>query len=132
MRAVRVALLVGVRVVLAVGHPADHRPLDGHRAEDREGVLDRLETWNDRCVSRRWKPTVTPKPVTRYITARIARSVQETKLFQSRKMAAIVAAKDHDGREVCALLDCSHLPHDICHRARTRVWSLKARCKMLN
>ena len=42
VRAVRVALLVGVGVVLAVvGDPADHRPLDGHRAEDGEQVLER-------------------------------------------------------------------------------------------
>ena len=43
MGAVRVALLVGVRVMLAViGHPADHRALDGHRAHDREEVFDGL------------------------------------------------------------------------------------------
>ncbi len=41
--AVRVALDVGVRVVLAVvGDPGDHRALHGHRAEGREGVLGRL------------------------------------------------------------------------------------------
>ena len=35
VRAVRIALLVSVRVVLAmVGNPAHHRALDGHRAED--------------------------------------------------------------------------------------------------
>ena len=44
VRRVRVALLVGVRVVLAVvGHPRHHRALHGERAEDRERVLDRLE-----------------------------------------------------------------------------------------
>ena len=37
MRAVRVALLVGEGVVLAVvGHPADDRTLNGHRAEHRQ------------------------------------------------------------------------------------------------
>jgi hypothetical protein len=41
---VRVALLVGVRVVLAVvGHPRHHGTLHGQGAEDRERVLDRLE-----------------------------------------------------------------------------------------
>ena len=41
--AVRVALFVGVGVVLAVvGDPGDHRSLDRHRAEHREDVLDRL------------------------------------------------------------------------------------------
>ena len=40
VRRVRVALLVGVRVVLAVvGDPRHHRPLDGHRAEDGQRVL---------------------------------------------------------------------------------------------
>ena len=44
VRRVRVAVLVGVRVVLAVvGDPRHDRPLHGHRAEDRERVLDRLE-----------------------------------------------------------------------------------------
>ena len=43
VRAVRVALLVGVGMVLAVvGDPVDHRALERHRAEDREHVLDRL------------------------------------------------------------------------------------------
>ena len=41
----------------------------------------------------RWKPTVTPSPVSTYITARIARSVALTTLFHSRTMAAIVATK---------------------------------------
>ena len=43
VRGVRVALLVGVRVVLAVvGDPVHHRALEPHRAEDRERVLGRL------------------------------------------------------------------------------------------
>jgi len=43
VRAVRVALLVGVRVVLAVvGDPVDDRALDGHRPGGGEEVLDRL------------------------------------------------------------------------------------------
>ena len=43
VRAVRVALDVGVGVVLAVvGDPGDHGALDGHRAEPREDVLRRL------------------------------------------------------------------------------------------
>ncbi len=38
----RIALLVGVGVVLAVvGHPVEHRALDRERARDREGVLQR-------------------------------------------------------------------------------------------
>jgi hypothetical protein len=41
--AVRIPLLVGVSVVLAVvGNPAHHRALDGHRAERSEGVFERL------------------------------------------------------------------------------------------
>jgi hypothetical protein len=43
MRAVRIALLVGMGVVLAVvGHPAHHRTLHGHRADNRERILERL------------------------------------------------------------------------------------------
>ncbi len=43
VRGVRVALLVGVGVVLAVvGDPGDHRALDRHRPERGEQVLDRL------------------------------------------------------------------------------------------
>src|SRR5688500_459881 len=44
--------------------------------------------WNERWVRRRWKPTVTPSPVSTYITARIARSVADTALFQSNTIAA--------------------------------------------
>ena len=41
VRGVRVALLVGERVVLAVvGDPGDHRTLDGHRAEHRDHGLE--------------------------------------------------------------------------------------------
>jgi hypothetical protein len=43
VRAVRVALVVGVRVVFAVvGDPRDHGPLHRHRAHDGEEVLDGL------------------------------------------------------------------------------------------
>jgi hypothetical protein len=43
VRGVRIALLVGVRVVLAVvGDPVEHAALERHRADDREAVLDRL------------------------------------------------------------------------------------------
>src|SRR3954451_22327021 len=43
VRAVRIALLVGMRVVLAViGDPRDHGPLDRHRAHRGEEILDRL------------------------------------------------------------------------------------------
>jgi len=44
VRGVRVALPVGVRVVLAVvGDPGHHGPLHRHRAERGQRVLDRLE-----------------------------------------------------------------------------------------
>ena len=43
VRAVRIALLVGVRVVLAVvGDPRDHGPLDRHRAHGGQEILDGL------------------------------------------------------------------------------------------
>src|SRR3954463_469813 len=51
----------------------------------------------------RWKPTVTPSPVSTYITARIARSVALTTLFQSRTIAASVPA---NGRATAKSLTC--------------------------
>src|SRR4051812_50079255 len=51
----------------------------------------------------RWKPTVTPSPVSTYITARIARSVALTTLFQSRTIAASVPA---NGRATAKRLTC--------------------------
>jgi hypothetical protein len=47
----------------------------------------------ERWVSIRWKPTVIPAAVTRYMTARIARSVALTTWFQKRTIAVRVAAK---------------------------------------
>ena len=52
-----------------------------------------FEVWKERCVSRRWKPTVMPTAVSMYMTAAIARSAGLTKRFQKRATAAIVAAK---------------------------------------
>jgi hypothetical protein len=52
-----------------------------------------FEVWKERWVSRRWKPTVTPIAVARYITAAITRSVTLTILFQSRTTAVSVARK---------------------------------------
>ena len=85
MRGVRIALLVGVRVVLAVvGDPVEHRALHRHRAEHGEGVLEPVRLWKERCVSSRWKPTVMPKPVSTYLTARTTRSVASTGSFQKQ------------------------------------------------
>src|SRR3954463_5083471 len=44
-------------------------------------------TRNDRGVSSRWKPTVTPIAVPRYITAKIARSTPSTQEFHSSTIA---------------------------------------------
>src|SRR3954449_2527791 len=44
-------------------------------------------TRNDRWVSSRWKPTVTPTAVVRYITPKIARSTASTHEFHSRTTA---------------------------------------------
>src|SRR4051812_41341801 len=52
-----------------------------------------FETWNERWVRRRWKPTVTPSPVSTYITPRITRSVADTALFHSNTIAARKATK---------------------------------------
>jgi hypothetical protein len=47
-----------------------------------------LEVRNERWVSMRWKPTVTPKPVTTYMTASSARSWTPTTSFQNTTIAA--------------------------------------------
>src|SRR4029450_9922574 len=52
-----------------------------------------FETWNERWVRRRWKPTVTPNPVSTYRTPRIPRSVADTALFHSNTIAARNATK---------------------------------------
>ena len=52
-----------------------------------------FDVWNERCVSIRWKPIVTPKPVSRYITASTTRSDGPTTLFHSRTIAARNATK---------------------------------------
>jgi hypothetical protein len=49
VRGVRVALLVGVRVVLAASEP-----------RIASVYSTGLNVWNDRWVSSRWKPSVTP------------------------------------------------------------------------
>src|SRR4029450_13776315 len=52
-----------------------------------------FDTWNERWVRRRWKPTVTPTPVSTDITARIARAVADTALCHSNTIAARNATK---------------------------------------
>ena len=47
---------------------------------------------NDRCVSMRWKPTVTPSPVATYMTSISARSLQSTSVFQSSTIATRTAS----------------------------------------
>ena len=64
VRAVRVALDVGVGVVLAVfGDPGDHRALHGHRAEPAKTYSVGLWVRKERWVSIRWEPTVIPAAV---------------------------------------------------------------------
>src|SRR5687768_3870047 len=58
-------------------------------------------TWNERWVRSRWNPTVTPRPVSTYMTPRIARSVGDTALFHNSTIAARKAAK---GRTTAATL----------------------------
>ena len=111
VRAVRVAVDVGVGVVLAVvGDPVVERALDRHRAGDRERALDvRACAANDRWVNRRWKPTVMPKPVTTYIAAKSARSMPSTARFQSRTIAARTPANGiMIGEEVGDLVGAGH------------------------
>src|SRR3954447_16682601 len=52
-----------------------------------------LEVWKARWVSMRWKPIVTPKPVSRYMSASTPSSVQPTTWFQKRITAAQKATK---------------------------------------
>ena len=47
-----------------------------------------LEVRNERWVSMRWKPTVTPRPVSRYIASATTRSCGPTTLFQKTTMDA--------------------------------------------
>ena len=93
VRAVRVALLVGVRVVLAVvGDPIQHRALDRQRAEDRERALE-PRVGLERAVGQ--QPVEADRdadPVSRYITTRIARSVASTARFHSSTIAASTPA----------------------------------------
>ena len=89
VRGVRIALLVGVRVVLAVvGDPCHHRALDRHRAERRERVLDRLERL-ERAV--RQQPVEAERHAvagSTYMIASTARSLQSTQVFHSSTIAA--------------------------------------------
>jgi len=89
MRAVRVALDVGVRVVLAmVGDPVEHRPCTDSEPRIAKVRSSHAYVWNARWVSMRWKPKVTPPAVSRYIAAMIPRSVQSTRWFHSSTIAA--------------------------------------------
>ena len=101
VRGVRVALLVGVRVVLSVvGDPVDDRALDRHRAGGRERVLERL-VGCERPVGEH--PVVAdgdPDRRDAYIPARITRSVQPTPRSQSTTIAARTATK---GRTTAAM-----------------------------
>ena len=72
-----------------------------------------FEVWNERWVSSRWKPTVIPTAVSRYMHAAIARSAGLTRLFQSRAIAAIVAAKGTTtAPRLTAFSSSAHLSHD--------------------
>ena len=93
VRAVRIPLVVGVRVVLAVVcDPVQQRPWTAIEPNTANAYSTGLGAWKERCVSIRWKPMVTPNPVSTYMTARMARSVALTTLFHSSKIAAIVPA----------------------------------------
>ena len=64
VRAVRVALLVGVGVVLAmVGDPLDRRSFDAMQPRIVNSARSAGVVSKARWVSRRWKPTVMPRPV---------------------------------------------------------------------
>ena len=52
-----------------------------------------FEVWKERWVRRRWKPTVIPTAVSKYMTAAMIRSAGVTRLFQSSTIAVIVATK---------------------------------------
>ena len=55
-----------------------------------------LCVWNERCVSRRWKPSVTPKPVIAYMMARAASALQSTQLVPA---ASTIATDQADHRQ---------------------------------
>ena len=81
-----------------------------------------FEVWKERWVSRRWKPTVMPTAVSRYMTAAIARSAGLTRLFQSRTIAAIVAAKGTTtAPRLAAFSSSGHLAHRLA-RVTRELW----------
>ena len=56
---------------------------------------------NERWVSRRWKPIVTPKPVIRYMTPKRTRSCAPTPLPQNRSDGGEEGdERDDDGEQI--------------------------------
>ena len=92
VRGVRVALLVGVGVVLAVvGDPRDDRALDRHRPERGEHVLDRLVGLERPVREQAVVADGDAETGDTYMIASTARSVQPTYWFHSRTIAAMKA-----------------------------------------
>ena len=77
---------------------------------------------NERCVNRRWKPTVTPNPVSRYITTSRPRSKPSTAWphKQDHRSDQAHDRQDHGG-EVDATGERGHAVTAIRSRAACRV-----------
>src|SRR3954470_11821316 len=73
-----------------------------------------LEVWNDRCVSIRWKPTVTPKPVRKYMTPSATRSCQPTTSFHSSVTAAMKAMNGTTTAPRFTILALRDMPWRLC------------------
>ena len=94
VRGVRVALLVGVRVVLAVvGDPVEHRALQAHRAEHGEGVLDRLVGLEGAMGEHPVEADRDAGAVEEVGHREIPRSIQSTHWFHSSTTAAMSPRK---------------------------------------
>ncbi len=120
--AVRVALFVGERVVLAVvGDPVDHRALQRHRAEDRERVAQpraRLEGAMGQQAVKADRDAERGQQVHDGEDRQVARP--EEVVPQHHRCADHAEEGDHDGGDVDVALQTGHLssgiPRAVCYR----------------
>ena len=67
--------------------------------------------WNERCVSRRWKPTVTPSPVITYMPTQDRQVGRVDRLVpQQHDRDEHARERDHDAEQVRETLCAGHVP----------------------